>query len=564
MNHVFLRIILTVFLFQAFVANAALPGHPIIFFSDLVSAPSSGWSTASPNKGAVVTIWGRNFGSTRGSSFVTVNGVSLHLDSDYFDTWGKSNNPVPFLQTITFQLDNSMPLGNGSISVSVNGNTSNDLPFRINSSNISFVDNSATAAGTGTLDNPYSDPMSFINSMQPGDVLYFRGGLYDEKTDGGKATIWVRDSKTNGTAQDPIGMVAYPGEDVHVDSLNNGDVSNFNRSFQSNISYLTIAKFRTTSHLRGIWTSSYNRVIGNEVTGVVDHAGGDGAIHTGSQGPVILGNSVHGARSGNKLDHGIYIDGCQHIDGAEIAYNYLWDNDVGLGPLMVDNHQNTRCSADVYMKSNHWHHNLLSAENYPTRCLGIYDLSWDSGESREPDPAYIYNNIFIGCGDGWNGAVYHNNGYAFILNNTFINSKGKSIQIFDNASDERVLGVTIVNNLMIQAPGVTQSAIENNGSTESLIDVDHNYYENSSPYISDDNSVSGSANLTVNPASYNPVIVNTSSPIINHGSSSVSDTLSVDFYGVNRALTCDIGAVEYTGSGMVATTRPNPPILFVD
>ena len=263
------------------------------------------------------------------------------------------------------------------------------------------------------------------------------------------------------------------------------------------------------------------------------------------------------------MDHGIYIDGCQDIDGAEIAYNYLWDNDVGRGPLMVDNHQNTRCSADVYMKSNHWHHNLVSAENYPSRCLGIYDLSWDSGESSEPDPAYIYNNIFIGCGDDWNGALYHNNGYALIFNNTFINSRGTSIQIYDNASDERMLGVTIVNNLMIQDQGVTQSAIENNGSDESLITVDHNFYENSPSYTSDDNAVSGAADLTVNQVSYNPVIVNTGSPIINQGSSSVSATVSVDFYGMDRNDTYDIGAVENSSSN-TTLVPPSPPILIVN
>ena len=215
----FVKTVAIMILLSTVSAHAAPPQRPIILFSDLQSAPSSGWSAADPAKGAVVTIWGRNFGAARDNSYVSVNGVNLESDSDYMDAWGKKNNPVPFLETITFQLNNSMTPGDGSITVSVNGYLSNTLPFRINSSNIKFVDNSVSGTGTGTLDDPYSDPMSFINSMHPGDVLYFRGGLYDEKIDNGKATIWIRDSKTNGTAQDPISMIAYPGEDVHVDTL---------------------------------------------------------------------------------------------------------------------------------------------------------------------------------------------------------------------------------------------------------------------------------------------------------------------------------------------------------
>lgn len=546
-------------LFAVVVVTTASAQAPILVFSDLVSAPASGWSNAEPGKGAVVTVWGRNLGALRGENYVTVNGVALTSGSDYPDTWGKRNNPVTFLETITFHLKDSMSPGNGTISVTVDGVTSNALPFRINQSRIRFVDINAGDSGNGSFESPYSDPMGFIDSMGPGDVAYFREGTYNERFDGGKSVIWIRPEKASGTSQDPIGLVAYPGEDVHMDSLANGDKVNFNRTFQTNTDYITIAKFRVTAHLRAIWPSgNYNRVIGNDVIGAVEHAGGSGSIHSGADGTVVYGNSVHGARSGNRLDHAIYIDGCQDKAGADVAYNYIWDNDVERGPLLVDNHQNDRCRSGTAMKSNFWHHNVISAERFKSRCLGIYDLSWDAGESQEPDPAYVYNNIFIGCGDAWQGAFYHQNGYAFIYNNTFVDSKGKSIQLYNNASNEPILGSTIVNNVFIRGAGVSEPAISNDGADESVIHVDNNFYENSPPYASDGSAVTGSTDLIVDSSAYHPVIVGASSPLINAGSQAVSGVVRNDFYIVDRPTIIDIGAVEFAGEIEVAV-RPNPP-----
>jgi len=55
-------------------------GGPVLLFSDLTLAPSSGWSAATPTRGAVVTVWGRNLGLTRGSSTISVGDVALSAD----------------------------------------------------------------------------------------------------------------------------------------------------------------------------------------------------------------------------------------------------------------------------------------------------------------------------------------------------------------------------------------------------------------------------------------------------------------------------------------------------
>jgi hypothetical protein len=81
---VFILALLTILFFtRAFAADA-----PALLFSDLTSGPKTGWE-GSGAKGAAVTVWGKNFGQTRGSSYVAINGANLINDSDYAE-WATS------------------------------------------------------------------------------------------------------------------------------------------------------------------------------------------------------------------------------------------------------------------------------------------------------------------------------------------------------------------------------------------------------------------------------------------------------------------------------------------
>lgn len=106
---------------------------PVILFSDLANGPNSGWSNAEPNKGVAVTIWGKGFGTAKGSNYVSVNGNNLVAEADYPDGWGQINDPVPWLQRITFHLNSNVSSGPGSISITVNGVRSNPIPFVVRS-----------------------------------------------------------------------------------------------------------------------------------------------------------------------------------------------------------------------------------------------------------------------------------------------------------------------------------------------------------------------------------------------------------------------------------------------
>ena len=531
----------------------AANGAPILFFSDLISAPKTGWSASQPNQGAVVTVWGRNFGTARGSSYVTVNGVKLTADSDYKDSWAKTNNPVPFLQSITFQLNSEMASGDGGISVTVDGKTSNVLPFRVNTiGKIYFIDVNASG-GDGSYENPWYNLKNFVNIMNPGDVGYFREGLYDSKFTSGKSVIWVKNTGRAGTAKDPIGFVGYPGEVAMFDSWTKGDASNFNKSILIESKYVTVAKLATYAFTRAIQVADYGRIVGNDAIGVQKKLGGAGIIHVGADGVKILGNTTHGGRSRDRLDHSIYIDGCQENTPNEIAYNYSYDNFIDRGPHFVDNHQESRCSSSVYQKSNSWHHNLISCEADKSRGIGIYDLSWDKGEANEPEPAHVYNNILVGCGNGWHGAMYHTNGHAYFYNNILYNNQGRGIQVDQG---DMLLSSRIINNLIV------------NTTSDEYISGDKRYYDSNAYYngdagtipASDANAVTSAPQITVDSSAYNPVVLTDNSPLIDAGSSDVADLVVDDFYGNARVGSHDIGAVQWLGGGEApATPAPSPP-----
>lgn len=541
-----------IFLFSLTVTlNLSASEAPVIAFSDLIMAPSSGWSDLEPSKGAAVTIWGRNFGSVRGSSYITVNGTSLTADSDYpvEEPWGQSNKPVPFLQSISFFLNSSIADGAGEISVTVDGKTSNSVPFRVDTGNIYFIDVNAAGSGSGTLGDPWQNLTNFVDSMQPGDIGYFRGGLYDTKADGGKSNIWVRNSRTPGTALKPIGFVAYPGEVPMFDSFTNGNSSNFNKSIKIDVPYVTLSKLATNGWGNAIQIQSYSRVIGCDLEGAKMFTGGTGIIVSGGNGSKMLGNAVHGARSENRLDHSVYFSGCSSIEGSELGYSYSYDNSFDRGPHFVVNHQENRCSSDVYLKSHSIHHNLIDCTNFKSRGIGIYDQSWDDGEANEPEPTYVYNNVLNACGNGGYGAMYHQNGHAVFQNNTLINSQGVGLDIYGGQR----LSTIAVNNIFIQSDS-SEEYISNPCEIE-----DSNIY-----YGGQNSSISGSAiniiladpevTLNMNPFLFE---LSSTSPAIGNGSSSVSGVVKDDFFSVvrNPSTGFDIGALQ----GQTTNQPMQPP-----
>jgi len=111
-------------LFPALALGASSPqdAAPRVFFTDLASGPKSGGQN---NAGAFVTIYGRNFGATRGTSSVTIGGGPAGSYPAWTDT------------KITIQLGSAAVTGD--IIVTTPAGPSNGLPFTIRSGGIYFV-----------------------------------------------------------------------------------------------------------------------------------------------------------------------------------------------------------------------------------------------------------------------------------------------------------------------------------------------------------------------------------------------------------------------------------------
>ena len=194
---------------------------PVLFFSDLVVAPSSGWE-GSQTLGAAVTIWGKNFGPSRGQSVVTVNGTVLDNNSSYAE-WGTTGTERGIslgLERITFWLNSSCKEGEGSITLTVNGHLSNPLPFRVGRGRIYFIscaegaDHHKGRKASGRRgDGPWRRLMmispSNNSSLRPGDIIYIRGGNYVEEDD---EDMLAHFRGGSGLSSQPFAVVGFPGE----------------------------------------------------------------------------------------------------------------------------------------------------------------------------------------------------------------------------------------------------------------------------------------------------------------------------------------------------------------
>ena len=526
---------------------------PVILFSDLTAAPNTGWDTTNPTKGAVVTIWGFGFGQQRLNNFVSVSGVSLDNDLDYLDVWGKINNPVPNLQTLTFQLNNTIPQGEGGISVTVNGTQSNQVDFNVNDGRIFFTDVNSATDGTGTLQDPWKTPNSFLIQRELGDILYFRQGTYDEIYFGGKANFWMRSGpSTNVPPRDatrlkPISFVGFPNEVAIIDSETFGN-SQFKTSFRIDAAHHTVAKLRIKAYSSGVNTTSDSaRVVGNNLTGLQVLVDGAGMISLGGNNAKALGNSVHGARSNDKLDHGVYISGCAPDVGMEVAWNHIFDLDIEQGPYIVINHQGNRCPSSVFVKTHRVHHNIVDCSAYPSRGIGIYDLSWDpqEGETNEPEAPMIYNNLVYSCGHAGTNynspSVYQSAAHGIWFNNMIMQSTQQAISI---GGTERFISTQVFNNI-IELSDPTKPYISNEVTG---FNINNNMYYGAGDYPGNDpNAINSDPKITVDTNSWVLTIDPSSQSIDNGIDVTALDIGPRDLNGNERIANniVDIGAIEY-------------------
>lgn len=545
---------------------------PIILFSDIESGPKDGWSAAEPHKGAAVTIWGHGFGNSRGASYVTVNGTILNTPTDYA-IWGEYW-PTQYFQRITFYLNDTMNSGIGDIIVTVNGATSNPIPFTIRSGAIHFI-TQTNPGGNGTENNPFeisNSSSNWIDNMIPGDIYYFRDSLvYEGESNGGNSIIWIRSSETSGTASNPIALLAYPNERP-VFSVPTYHV-NHNKAVQFSNNYMVFSGFSIDSEWMGAsMAGGFHRFIGNDVVGLKNwHGSGTGIVTTGDinshtgDGNILLGNAIHGGNSQSRYDHGVYFSGCADDGGTELGWNHFYDNDFGRGPIISINHQQNRCTTGQVLDAHFVFNNIVDCSAQRATAINVYDLSYDSGDSA-PEPTFVYNNVFINSGTfdstdlnhvGYAPAMVHNAvGRARFYNNTLYNAGYIGFSIGNNVTNSYLMNNII--HMSSNFPGPTgnhYSSIKN----ESVVSLANNLYYGIGNYSVcpncpiDQNNISNQDPLFVAPSILD-LQLQANSPAIGAGTSNLIFEISPPAYApigrdlnfALRNIIPSIGAFEST------------------
>jgi len=382
--------LITILLLTTLGAAFAYAAAPAVFYSDLTSGPKTGGQNS---KGAFVTIWGKNFGSIRGTSYVSIGGGQ----ADNYPVWTDTK--------ISFQLGTNAATGN--ITVTTSEGTSNGVSFTVRSGNIYFAKTTGNdSSGDGSWDNPWRTIIKVKNSLATGDIGYICDGVNQTTIDDYNACVNL---SSGGTASLPKALVAYPGATVNVGS------SSVSRGFYwySGGTYWVLSQFNVTAgEVAFEWTTGW-RIVGNTIT-VPNGDGASAAIHGGASYIKILGNELYncGIAEPSKLYHNIYVtnDSGTALTDIEIAWNIVRNSTANRG-IQIYNNSGTTTNVSI-------HDNLC----HDLRGNGININRGNIGIVK------VYNNIVYKCAKGpgfpngesdYNGIlIENNNATIYLYNNT--------------------------------------------------------------------------------------------------------------------------------------------------
>lgn len=526
----------------------ALAAAPVLFYSDLTSGPNTGGQN---NKGVFITIWGKNFGASRGASTVSVGGGLV----DNYPEWSDTK--------VCFQLGANAATGN--IVLTTAEGASNALSFTVRAGNIYFI----TPNGTG--DGNYAAPMNpsdyvIATQSEDGAIGYFRAGTYNQEYGHtGWNTIIMLELASAGVAGAENAFVGYPGEVALFQTQPAGTapdrsgITYDGNDNQNPTSYIVVSKLYFDTRLGAIGADSYWRVIGNDIeSGDVQMTSGqitmgrywpdvDSNFYT-SHDIKILGNSLHGGRSHVSVDHCIYP--AAGTDDLEIGRNHMYDNDWNNGVLISIN-MNEAYAKGLTSTGIHIHDNLFDTTNYPSRQLGTFEL----GDGSE---IYYYNNVLIGGCAGGSGSIYAMSGNVHYYNNTTYNSGADNMGSVFSFYCGDVYGhhycpesIELRNNISYSNSGTTFYIRNHDNMT---INQDYNLWYGLGDFnTNSENAVIGTHGIN----NQNPQFISTSdfhlqstSPARNAGTTIASVTTDYDGLGRPQETNYAIGAYEYTdGSG---------------
>jgi hypothetical protein len=524
---------------------------PRIFFTDLLSGPNT---SGENNTGTILTIYGKNFGTTQGSSSVTIGGGAV---ASYL-LWGgrsKAASPTAQLEMISVAIGSGTATGQVVVTTSAGSSTcenaQDNCQFTVRPGNIHCVATTGNDSNSGNFPSScWATIAKAKNALLGGDIAYVKDGVSQTAMDNYNAALAIINNSC--TASSPCALLAYPGATATIGTpsltyglrtpavggtKNNWVLAGFSIQGQTGMDLLNVDSWR---------------VINNDF--YCPQGGGQSAcMHTDTTTNYFFyGNYTH-----NVGDQHGSIDKFYHGNYYTTNSNHIWAgwNEVNNNPTGSTTQGGCRAiqffstggsnQFDLHIFNNYVHNAICDGLNFAT-----VDPSKGTVEAYNnivfhvgtgPDPANGSSNytcISVGGGSSANVLAY---------NNTFYDCGGRRTSDSGAADPGPLL---MANNIVYQLSG--ESYISPN-SNASLLSGSNNLWYG----LSSAPSQTG-VNVTVNPLLANAgtdFTLQASSPAIGAGTG--SRAAAADFAGNIRPAIPSIGAYEF--STTIAAQRPNPP-----
>jgi hypothetical protein len=510
------------------------------FFTDLISGPSTGGQA---DNGAFVTVYGNGFGSTQGTSTVTIGGGT----ADNYPIWTNTK--------ITFQLGAAAKTGDVVVNVASKG-ASNGLPFTVRSGNIYFVSGKGSDGADGSFATPWATIPQAKNSLKTGDIAYLgasAGDAVSQTTLDASSSydcalgMSVDDGTNAGTADAPKALVLYPGATATIGAESGLERGILTPAIRGTFDYWVISGLTLRGTVEALdmeGTPNGWRVIGNDIS-CPNGTGESGCVTGGPTNLAFYGNVVHDAAANvttvTKYYHGIYF-GSDHLD---LGWNTVENGKTCRGIQFHNTGGDNEY--DLHVHDNVIHDTICDGLNFATvdpskgTVEAYNNIIYDVGTGPDPaDGASDYACIYV-AGETDDGGA--GGGTVQLYDNTLYDcgslSSSTDSGAFNNGGGNPMLKMNLVNNLVYATGGKAYLAKD---SAAGLVTGSNNLW-----FGGGATPAGETASVTADPMLVSPTTfdfhLTAGSPAIGRG---IPTTALFDFDGNPRGSSFDIGAYQFT------------------
>lgn len=574
-----------VLIMPVYAAEAA--SAPVVVYTDIVAGPNVNGEN---NKGAYLSVFGRNFGSD-------ISKVKVYVGSGEVARYiylGASLGR-PDIQQISVQLGPAVT--SGAVRVVVNGVASNtDVTFTVRAGDFFFV--SRTGSDSTGVPNDITRPYRTANyvmglsSFAAGDFMVIRGGNYDLSAGNAENIVYSRwlnlgvgsgSGVKSGTSEaNSITIYGYPGENAVVDWGTITSTGLYGIRAIGSTSYYAMANL--TFNLRdsggaAVYLGFYSdpnaycnscRIVNMKVTGgMAGASGGANSFYLHRADNFKL----YGLNIGNQSpqavpdlgSHMIYVS--HFYTNGDLGWCYLHDNKYGRGALQL---AGDPWGATPYsVATGTWGQNT-NVRIHDSLFLNLPQEAILANLGS--DEIFIYNNLIINANTKKNPGFSPialrggnaNKGRYHLYNNTIYTDaeSGGIIQMGYVPSQSWPQQVTLYNNIIYaMSPATKYYYFHGSSMTLDKVTSDNNIWYGSSsaiPAFAGLNDFAADPQFAYTPQNNYRLLP--ASPAIGKGTTLTSSVVSSD-YDLNRRYLgagYDIGAFQYQSGANY--TIPRAPL----